>query len=94
MMHLPTMATRREEKEAAARADEQQRHDIAALVARMPRRQPAWPEEVRQRVDRLALTYGKRMVLWDDASTGFYAWINWDWSNNIPAAKPSHSRYA
>ena len=92
MMHQLSPAARREEKEAAARVDEEQRQEIAALVARMPRREPAWTEEVRERVDRLALRYGKRMVLWDDTAAGFYAWINWDWSTDAPAAKPSHTR--
>jgi hypothetical protein len=58
----------------------------------MPRRQPCWDEEVRERVDAMALGYGKRMVLWDDAAAGFYMWINWDWDSNTPAVKPPDSR--
>eukprot|EP00240_Pyramimonas_obovata_P008625 CAMPEP_0118923726 /NCGR_PEP_ID=MMETSP1169-20130426/2146_1 /TAXON_ID=36882 /ORGANISM="Pyramimonas obovata, Strain CCMP722" /LENGTH=89 /DNA_ID=CAMNT_0006864755 /DNA_START=108 /DNA_END=374 /DNA_ORIENTATION=+ len=53
--------------------------EIERITQKMPCREPRWTEERRLQIDSLALHHGKRMILWDDAETGFFIWMNWDW---------------
>ncbi|KAK3277142.1 hypothetical protein CYMTET_14829 [Cymbomonas tetramitiformis] len=66
--------------------------ECAALAKSWKGREASWPEQKRQLVDKLALEYGKRMVLWDDEGSGFYLWINWDWETNKPRKLRDHNR--
>lgn len=78
-MNDPKVVEQREQKIAAMN------RDIERMKRQNAGRPPSWDDKRLMQLDRAALEFGKRCIMWDDSGAGFYYMMNWDWERNCPA---------